>query len=359
MRPLWKFLAVISALAASPAWAQSGYAEQAREADASFTDFRFRSGETIPTLRIHYRTLGTPKRDAKGIVVNAVLVLHGTGGSGASLLTPSFAGELFGPGQALDISRYYIILPDNIGHGKSSKPSDGLRMRFPKYDYADMVDAQRRLLDTLKVDRLRLLFGTSMGCMHGFVWGTTHPQRVRAMMPMACYPMQIAGHNRMWRKAIVDGIQKDPAWRGGDYTAQPEQGLRLAATVMQIVGSAPLYLQKTYPAREAAEAFVTERIEKDIASRDANDLIYQLESSRTYDPSADLEKITTPTVWINSSDDFINPWDYGIAEKMASRMPDARYVLTRATDETRGHGNHSWARFWKQEMIDLLARTEK
>ena len=246
-----------------------------------------------------------------------------------------------------------------IGHGKSSKPSDGLRMRIPNYQYADMVEAQRRLLtEKLGVTKLRLLMGTSMGCMHGFIWGEAHPEMVRAMMPMACLPMRIAGHNRMWRKAAIDGIKADPAWNAGDYTTQPVQGLRTAVSLLQVAGFAPLYLQKAYSAPEVADAYIVDRIAKDIPTRDANDLIYQLSASYDYDPSARLERMKVPTTWVNSSDDFINPWDYGIAEKAAARLPDGKYVLIKATDETRGHGTHTWAKFWKDELIALLKRTE-
>ncbi len=344
-------------LCAAPASAQTDYAARLTEGDAVLRDFRFRSGERLAELRIHYATLGTPRRDASGRIVNAVMVLHGTGGSGRQFLQPQFAGELYGPGQPLDLARYYVILPDNIGHGRSSKPSDGLRMRFPAYDYDDMVEAQRRMLAELGVTRLRLLIGTSMGCMHGFVWAETHPDFARAMMPLACLPVEIAGHNRMWRRAAVEGIRRDPAWQGGDYAAQPLQGLRTAVSILQIAGMAPLYLQRAFATREAADAYIVERIDRDLAARDANDLLYQLESSRTYDPAARLERIRVPMTWVNSADDFINPGDYGIAEAAARRMPTARYVLIPATAETRGHGTHTWARFWKRELVDLLART--
>jgi homoserine O-acetyltransferase len=233
-------------------------------------------------------------------------------------------------------------------------------MRFPKYDYADMVEAQRRMLvERLGVRKLRLLMGTSMGCMHGFVWAQEHPDFARAMMPMACLPAEIAGHNRMWRKAAVEGIQQDPAWQGGDYRTQPLQGLRAAVSILQIAGFAPLYLQKAYPTREAADAYITERIANDIPSRDANDLIYQLEASRTYNPWPKLERIQVPMTWVNSADDFINPAEYGIAEDAARRLKTGRYILVRATSDTRGHGTHTWAKFWRQELIDLLAGTEK
>jgi len=341
------------------ATAQADYAARLKEGDAILRDFRFASGERMAQLQIHYATLGTPRRDAKGAVTNAVMVLHGTGGSGRQFLQPQFANDLFGPGQPLDISRYFVILPDGIGHGKSSKPSDGMRMRFPKYDYSDMVEAQRRMLaEGLGVSRLRLIMGTSMGCMHIFVWAEAHPDFARAAMPMACLPTEIAGHNRMWRKLAIEGIRNDPAWAGGDYSAQPVQGLRTAVSLLQIAGFAPLYLQKAYPTREAADAYILDRVAKDLPTRDANDLIYQLEASRTYNPWPRLERIRAPMTWVNSADDFINPAEYGIAEDAARRLRTVRYILIRATSDTRGHGTHTWAKFCRQELLDLLARTE-
>ena len=355
-----RLVACFALALAATATAQTPYAEQLKEADAVLRAFRFRTGERLPELRMHYATLGTPRRDSKGQIANAVMVLHGTGGSGRQFLAPQFAGELFGPGQPLDISRYYIILPDNIGHGRSSKPSDGLRMAFPEYDYGDMVEAHRRMLvDGLGIRKLRLMMGTSMGCMHGFVWAETHPDFAQAIMPMACLPTEIAGHNRMWRKAAVEGIRSDPAWAGGNYRTQPLQGLRTAVSLLQVVGMAPLYLQKAYPSRESADAYIVERIERDIPTRDANDVIYQLEASRTYNPWPQLGRIRVPMTWVNSADDFINPPEYGIAEDAARRMKTARYILVPATSDTRGHGTHTWAKFWRQELIDLLARTEK
>lgn len=360
MRLLSSFLLAAALLVAAPGAAQpADYAAQLKEGDAVLRDFRFGSGERMAELRIHYSTLGTLRRDSRGAVTNAVVVLHGTGGSGRQFLQPQFAGELFGPGQPLDIGRYYVILPDGIGHGKSSKPSDGMRMRFPRYDYADMVEAQRRMLaEGVGVTRPRLIMGTSMGCMHIFVWAEAHPDSARALMPMACLPTEIAGHNRMWRKLAIEGIRSDPAWAGGDYAAQPVQGLRTAVSVLQIAGFAPLYLQKAYPTREAADAYILDRVAKDLPTRDANDLIYQLEASRTYDPWPRLERIRVPMTWVNSADDFINPADYGIAEDAARRLKTGRYILLRATSDTRGHGTHTWAKFWRQELIDLLARTE-
>jgi homoserine O-acetyltransferase len=346
-------------LLAGPAWAQTDYASRLTEGDVTLRNFRFGSGERLPELRIHYATLGTPHRNARGEIDNAVMVLHGTGGSGRQFLQPQFADELYGPGQPLDISHYFVILPDGIGHGRSSKPSDGLRLRFPHYDYNDMVEAQRRMLvEGLGVARLRLLMGTSMGCMHGFVWAETHPEMVRAAMPMACLPVEIAGHNRMWRRMAVETIRHDPAWQQGNYTAQPLTGLRGAASILQIAGFAPLYLQRAYPNRASAEAYIDERVERALAGLDANDMIYQLEASRNYNPWPRLDRIRTTMTWVNSADDFINPPDYGIAEDAARRAPGVRYILVHATSDTRGHGTHTWARFWRQELIDLLARTE-
>jgi homoserine O-acetyltransferase len=356
------FLASIGAIGvswAAPSAAEVDYAAQLKQGDVVLRDFTFAGGEKLAQMKIHYGTLGSPQRDSAGQIVNAVMILHGTGGSGRQFLQPQFAQELFGPGQPLDLDRYYVILPDGIGHGQSAKPSDGLQMRFPRYNYADMVEAQRRMLEEgLGVQRLRLLMGTSMGCMHGFMWGESHPEKVRAMMPTACLPVRIAGHNRMWRRAAIDGIKSDPAWRNGNYSVQPVQGLRTAVSLLQLAGFAPLYLQKAYPTPDAADAYILERIARDLPNRDANDLIYQLSASYDYDPSPGLERMSVPTTWVNSSDDFINPADYGIAEKSAARLPNARYVLIKATDETRGHSTHTWAKFWKNDLVALLKRTE-
>ncbi len=354
-----RWLVWLFALLAVPAAAQTDWATRGTEGDIVLRDFRFKDGGTLPELRMHYLTLGTPRRGADGRIDNAVMVLHGTGGSGRQFLQPHFADELYGPGQPLDLARYYVILPDNIGHGRSSKPSDGLRMRFPAYDYDDMVEAQRLVLDRLGVGRLRLIMGTSMGCMHIFVWAEAHPQAARAALPTACLPTEIAGHNRMWRHMAVEGIRRDPAWREGNYESQPVQGLRTAMSLLQVAGMNPLLLQRDFPTRAGAETYIAERIERDLASRDANDLIYQLEASRTYNPLPNLERIRVPMTWINSADDYINPPGYGIVEAAAARMPGVRYILIPASADTRGHGTHTWARFWKDELLDLLARTER
>jgi homoserine O-acetyltransferase len=306
---------------------------------------------------MHYTTLGKPHRNAAGEIDNAVMVLHGTGGSGQQFLRPQFADELYGPGQPLDINRYWIILPDNIGHGKSSKPSDGLRTQFPKYDYDDMVEAQRLMLKELGVTRLRLIFGTSMGCMHAFVWGETHPNFARALMPMACEPIEIAGLNRMWRQLAINGIKSDPAWQNGAYTAQPALGLRTAQSLLFVAGAAPLNYQAQYPTRQAAGTFAEERVSTALAALDANDLIYQLESSRNYNPWPKLESITAPVMWINSADDFINPRHLSVPDQAVKRMPNAQFRMIAESDDTRGHGTHTWAKFWKDDLVRLLAGT--
>lgn len=347
-----------SASPPAPAAASATTSWPTREGDITLTDFKFRSGESLPRLNMHYTTLGQPRRNAAGEIDNAILVLHGTGGSGQQFLRPQFADELYGPGQPLDIGRYWIILPDNIGHGKSSKPSDGLRFQFPKYDYDDMVEAQRLLLGRLGVRRLRLIFGTSMGCMHAFVWGETHPDFARALMPMACEPIEIAGLNRMWRQLAINGIKADPAWLGGKYASQPVQGLRTAQSLLFVAGSAPLNYQAQYPTRQAAGDFAEERVSTALAALDANDLIYQLESSRNYNPWPKLEAITAPVMWINSADDFINPRNLDIPEQAVRRMPNAKFRMIPETEHTRGHGSHTWAKFWKDDLAQLLEQTD-
>lgn len=342
--------------APTPAPAPSPAVAGAVEGDALLKDFRFASGERMDVLRLHYTTLGTPQRDAKGEISNAVMILHGTGGSGKQFFQPQFADESFGPGQPLDTRRYFIILPDNIGHGASSKPSDGLRMAFPRYDYADMVTAQHRMLtEALGVTRLQLILGTSMGCMHAFVWGTTRPGFAERLAPFACLPVEIAGQNRMWRTLSIDAIKADPAWQDGNYTAPPAAGLRTAATLSIIAGANPYALQKSYPTRAAAERYKDEAFARTYGRNDANDTIYQLDSSRTYNPWPDLEKIEVPVLWINSGDDFINPPQYGITEAAAPRMKRARFILIPASPETKGHGTHTWAKFWKDDLVKLLA----
>lgn len=349
-------LLALSALLSVPAHAED-WSKQASERDVILRDFRFGTGETMD-ISIHVTTLGTPHRNAKGEIDNAVMVLHGTGGSGKQFYRPQFADELYAAGQPFDLSRTYVILPDNIGHGQSSKPSDGMRMKFPRYDYDDMVTAQYRMLtEGLGVKRLKLILGTSMGCMHAFVWGTTRPGFAERLAPFACNAGAIAGRNRMWRKMSIDAIEADPAWNGGNYTSQPEQGLRTARYLSMIAGANPVALQVQYSTRDKAEAFLAESYAARAANDlDANDQIYQLDSSRNYNPEPLLEKITVPVLWINSGDDFINPPELGLAQQMVKRMPKARFILIPASPETKGHGTHTWAMFWKRDLAKLLAK---
>src|SRR5579859_531309 len=326
------------------------------EGDYVSRDFHFKSGETLTELRLHYMTLGKPECDAKGKVTNAVLILHGTGGSGRQFLSPQFADVLFGPGQLLDTSRYFVILPDNIGHGKSSKPSDGMHAHFPQYDYDDMVAAQHELLEKgLGVNHLRLLMGTSMGCMHSWVWGETYPDFMDALMPLACLPVQIAGRNRLWREMVIEGIRQDPDWKNGEYSTEPRAALQISADFLVVAGSAPLLMQKNLPTRDAADKYLDDSVKRITATLDANDLLYAVNASRNYDPSAQLEKIKVPVMFVNSADDFINPPGLGIAEREAKRLKNGRFVLLPISDETRGHGTHTRAAVWKQYLKELLA----
>jgi len=329
------------------------------EQDVTLKDFHFRDGETLPSVRVHVTTLGTPHRNAAGEIDNAVMVLHGTGGSGKQFLQPQFADELYGAGQPLDITRTYVILPDNLGHGGSSKPSDGMRMHFPKYDYADMIEAQHRMLtEGLGIRHMRLIMGTSMGCMHSFMWGETYPDFASALMPLACEPIEIAGLNRMWRQLAINGIEADPAWQGGDYKAEPMTGLRAAENLLFVAGGAPLYYQAKYPTRTAASEYAESRVSEGIKHLDANDLIYQLDSSRNYNPWPNLDRIKVPLTWINSADDFINPRNLPVPAEALKRMPTAKFRLIPETPETHGHGTHTWATFWKGDLSALLARSK-
>lgn len=329
------------------------------EGDYIARDFHFKSGETLPELKLHYATLGKPARDSSGHVTNAVLILHGTGGTGRQFLQPQFAGVLFGPGQLLDVARYFIILPDGIGHGKSSKPSDGLHARFPQYDYDDMVAAHHELVEKgLHVDHLRLAMGTSMGCMHSFVWGETFPDFMDALMPLACQPVQIAGRNRIWRKMIIDAIRNDPEWKNGEYTTQPRCAMQTALDFLLIAGSAPLLMQKNYPTRDAADKYLDNYVSERSAGFDANDALYYISASRNYDPSPQLEKIRVPLLYINSADDFINPPELGIAQREIKRVKKGRFVLLPISDQTRGHGTHTAAAVWQQYLKELLDKSQ-
>jgi homoserine O-acetyltransferase len=323
-------------------------------------NFHFKDGETIEKLHLHYLTLGKPHRDAAGHTDNAILLLHGTGGNAHSLLSPVFSDVLFGPGQPFDITKYFLILPDDIGHGQSSKPSDGLHMHFPQYDYDDMVTSQHTMLvEGLHVDHLRLILGTSMGCMQSFVWGETFPQFIDALAPFACYPTELAGRNRMTRYLAIESIKHDPAWNNGEYTTEPLEGLRGAEAMLLVMGSAPLQMQKNYPTRAQAEKYVDDYMARTFKTTDANDLIYYVNASRNYNPEPKLSAIAVPVLWINSADDFINPPELDIAKRVLPKMPATKYILIPISDATRGHGTHTVATVWKQYLIDFLAQTEK
>ena len=329
------------------------------EGDFVIRNFRFTSGETLPELRIHYRTLGTPRKDAQGVVRNAVLIMHGTGGTGGQFTGRNFAGELFGPGQPLDAAKYFIILPDDIGHGGSSKPSDGLRAKFPRYGYVDMVTAEHRLVtEGLGVNRLRLVMGTSMGGMHTWMWGGMYPGFMDALMPLASLPTQIAGRNRAWRRVVIDAIRHDPEWKNGEYTTQP-QSLRTAAQMLWLVSSNPVRRQRDAPTVADADRVLDAYVANYMKTGDANNILYALEASRDYDPGPALEKITAPLVALNTADDIINPPELQILEREITRVSKGRAIVLPLSDRTAGHGTHTLAAVWKEHLVALLAETER
>jgi homoserine O-acetyltransferase len=379
-------LAILAMCAASPAFGQDQSAQQAadeaarlaaqpckpgsvtlptrlqnapwaatlKQADYIIKDFHFRDGETIPELKLHYYTLGSPVKDANGRVTNAVLIMHGTGGTGRSLLTATFAGVLFGPGQLLDANRYFIISPDGLGHGCSSKPSDGLHAKFPQYDYDDMVAAQHAIVaDALGVNHLFIVLGTSMGCMHAWVWGETYPDFMDALVPLACQTVPLAGQNRMMRKMVMNAITSDPDYKNGEYTTQLH-GMVEAEDILLLMGASPLQLQKNYPTREKAEAYLEQREKSGIATTDPNDMLYYFNASRNYNPDPDLEKIKAKVLYINSADDRINPPELGLAEQEIKRVKDGRFILLPITDQTRGHGTHSLPAIWGVYLGELI-----
>lgn len=317
------------------------------EGDFTIRDFHFHSGETLPELRLHYTTVGNPSSPA-------VLIMHGTGGTGGAFLSAGFAGELFGPGQPLDAAKYFIVLPDAIGHGKSSKPSDGLRMRFPHYCYDDMVIADHQLLTAhFGIKHMRLIMGTSMGAMHSWVFGEMYPDFMDALMPLASAPVEIAGRNRMLRRMIMDSIRDDPEWKNGNYETPP-RGLVGAQYALTMMTSSPLQMLKQWPTHAQADAAVDKLAERAMRN-DANDMLYQFESSTDYNPDPGLEKIKARLIAVNSADDQVNPPELGIMEREIKRVKQGRYVLIPISDQTRGHGTHSVAKLWKQYVVELLA----
>ncbi len=347
-------------LAAAACWAQAPNQPQFpnHEGDWIAHDFQFKSGEKMAELRLHYTTLGTPTRNAAGHVNNAVIVMHGTGGTGRAFLSAQFAGELFGKDQPLDIATHYIILPDAIGHGKSSKPSDGLHMKFPHYTYDDMVKADYLLLhDGLNIDHLRLVMGTSMGAMHSWVWGEMYPDFMDALMPLASAPVEIAGRNRMFRAMIMQAIEGDPEWKDGEYTSPPANGLMAAEYALWMMTSSPLQLHKTNPTHQQADAAVT-RLRETALRVDANDMLYEYDCSTDYNPSPMLDRIKAPLYAVNSADDVVNPPELGILDREIKKVAHGRYILIPTSDETRGHGTHTRAVVWKKYLVELLAESE-
>ena len=329
------------------------------DGDFVIRNFQFHSGESLPELRLHYLAFGRPVRDSRGRVRNAVLILHGTTGSSAQFLRTEFAGELFGKGQPLDTNRFYLVIPDGIGHGKSSKPSDGLRAKFPHYGYRDMIEAQHRLLaEGLGVDHLRLVFGTSMGGMHTWLWGEMFPDFMDALMPMASLPMPISGRNRVWRRTILDAFRNDPAWLGGDYEIQPPS-LRTAAEVLYFMSSNPVLRMKEAPTLKQTDDLLDRYLATNALPKlDANDVLYAVAASADYDPGPALEKITAPLLAINSADDLINPPELGVLEREIRRVKHGRAIVIPLSDRTVGHGSHTKAVLWKKELEKFLRKTE-
>jgi homoserine O-acetyltransferase len=330
------------------------------ESDYIIKNFAFENGEKLDEMKVHCITVGTLQKDKNGNAKNAVLIMHGTTGSSAGLLNERFAGYLFSSGGLLDAAKYYIVFVDGIGHGKSSKPSDGLHMKFPKYTYNDMVKAQYQLVtEHLGVNHMRLVMGTSMGAMHTWVWGYTYPDFMDALMPLASLPVEIAGRNRMMRKMAIDLIEMDPAWEGGEYKKQPATGLIGAASSLVFMGSSPLQMQKSAPTREQADLAVERTNKRYLQTLDANDVIYAFDASRTYNPSPFLGKIKAPLFAVNSADDEVNPPELGIMEQEIKKVAKGRYILLPITDKTSGHGTHSNPSIWGDYLKELLSVSEK
>jgi homoserine O-acetyltransferase/O-succinyltransferase len=352
-------LSVILSIAISTAAAQA-QTPPPNEGDFVIRDFHFLSGETMPELRIHYRTLGKAVVDSNGRTTNAVLLLHGTGASGKQFMEPSFGDVLFGPGQRLDTNRYFVILPDGIGYGGSSKPSDGMRAHFPNFDYADMVAAQHQLVtDGLNVNHVRLVLGTSMGCMHTWMWGENYPDFMDALMPIACLPVPVAGRNHVFRQMTTDAIRRDPEWKDGDDTSEPSDALRAVRSIELIAASSPLDLQRKLPTPGAAEKDLEEFENSAVGGSDANDLLFQWSASQNYDPSALLGKITAPVMAVNSADDFINPPELGIAETEITKVHNGTFVLLPISDQTHGHVTYNYAAAWQQNLQRLLKSSQR
>ena len=325
------------------------------ERDFVVRDFVFENDEKAAEVKLHYRTVGQPRKDSDGVVRNGILILHGTGGTGRGFLSEGYAGRLFGKGQLYDAERYFIIVPDNIGHGGSSKPSDGLRMKFPNYRYVDMVRLQHRLVtEGLGLTRLHIVTGTSMGAMHTWIWGYLYPNFMDALVPLASNPVEIAGRNRIWRKLLVDAVTSDPTWKNGDYT-EPPRGMASAIGFLLMATSVPLQWQKDFPTAKAADKWLADQIASRVKTTDANDMIYYFRASEDYDPSPHLEEITAPLLAINSADDFVNPPELPMMQALIKKVKRGRFILLPITDETRGHGTHSRPSVWAAQLGEFLA----
>jgi homoserine O-acetyltransferase/O-succinyltransferase len=354
-----RWLAALAVLLLFTVSAQAAGHPEPEHGDFVMRDFRFAGGAMLPEVRIHYFTLGTPARDQSGRVTNAVLLLHGTTGRGEGFLVEGIAGVLFGPGQPLDATRYFVIVPDNLGSAGSTKPSDGLKAGFPRYGYADMVEAQRRLVtDGLHVDHLRLIVGASMGGMHAWMWAVNHPDFMDAVMPIVCLPVPIAGRNRIQRRLISDAIRGDPEWMHGEYT-KPPQGLSVALKMAIIGANSAKALYREAPTQAATDALLDRRIRERLRSTDANDFLYAWEASYDYDPGPGLERITAAVTAVNFADDEINPPELGVMEREIRRVARGKYVLVPESERTRGHVSFFDATLWSEYLVELLARTSR
>jgi homoserine O-acetyltransferase/O-succinyltransferase len=324
-----------------------------RDGDVVIKDFRFASGEVLPDLRLHYLTLGTPRRNAGGDIVNAILLLHGTSGTSSNWLQPTLADELFGPGQPLDASQYYLVIPDGIGRGGSSKPSNGLRMKFPHYRYADMVVATHRLVtEHLGIKHLRLVMGTSMGGMQSWMWGEMYPDFMDALVPVASQPIAISGRNWMYRRIGIEAIRNDPDWKNGDYDKNPTHYV-YSSPISALMTESPAYFQEMAPSREAMDRLYA-RLVENARKTDANDQLYAIEAVMDYDPSQDLEKIKARLLAINFADDEVNPPELGVVEPAIKRIAGAQFVLIPATPHTHGHYTYNLGAFWVHHLADFM-----
>ena len=346
------FAALFLLAAAIPASAQTRWPGQT-EGDFVLKDFHFASGETLAELKLHYLTLGTPKRNAAGDIVNAVLLLHGTSGTSQNWLQPTLADELFVPGAPLDAAQYFIVMPDGIGRGGSAKPSDGLRMKFPHYRYADMVIATHRLVtEHLGLKHLRLVLGTSMGGMQSWMWGEMYPDFADGLVPIASQPIAISGRNWMYRRIGIEAIKNDPDWNGGNYDKSPTHYI-YSAPIAALMTESAVHYQKVAPSREAMDALYARMVEQ--ARRlDANNQLYAIEAVMDYDPSRGLEKIKAKLLAINFADDEVNPPELGAVEREIKRIPGARFVLVPASGETHGHYTYNLAALWKQHLAEFM-----